>query len=215
MVYLVIAAIAAGIALAVCAIIAIVYLNVCKSLTNDGKEPHYFAEAKGVRNKVMAFVLVIAVAVSIGVMLYSQEKCFGVTADEAFERYLNQIDDDADDYYKTVCGDCVFYVSKENKELEEEWLVYKRNGLFFSREYNVGETSLMPCNDEGTIWANMVEVKTESGFFYYMSFYKDSVLNRVDATKVKINGETSFLTGGKYIITDKKITSVLVLDYEN
>lgn len=214
MVYLVIAAIAAGIALVVCAIIAIIYLNVCKGLTDDGKKQHYFDEAKRVRNRIIAFVVVITVAASIGVMLYAQEKCFGITADEAFGRYLNQIDSEMDDYYKASLGDYTFYVSKKDKDIEEEWLAYKKSGLFFNRQYNVGENLIMSCGDDGAIWVNAVKVETDEGFFYYMSFYRDSVLTRIAAESVKINGKAASLTGGKYIITEDIITSVEVLEYE-
>lgn len=208
MVYLVIAAVAVGAALVIGAIIIIIYLNVCKRLTSKGKEAHYFEEVKSTRNRVGCFFLVIIIAVTAGFMLYAQEQCLGITANEAFSRYLSQCGYDSDDYFEEDCGDYVFYVSRSNAAETDEWLAYQRNGMFFRRAYGVGENLLLPCNDDGTLFASVVKVSTRNGYFYYMSFYNGSVLTRVDVENVKLNGNEVSLTGGKYVVTEEEITSI-------
>lgn len=210
MVYFVIAAITVGAALVVCAVIVIIYLNVCKRFAEKGKEAHLFDSLKLIRDRSIIFVAVVAVAVTAGFMLYAQEKGFGITAAESFNQYLAQNNYEKDDYYEADCGNYVFYISRSDKQAEEEWLVYEKSGLFFSRVYGAGRSFLLPCNDDGTLWVSAVEFETSDGYFYYMSFYKNSVLNRVDVTDVLINGSASSLVGGKYIVTETAITSVSI-----
>lgn len=212
MVYFVIAAIAVGAALVAGAAIVIIYLNLCKHFAEEGKEAHLFDGAKLFRNRSIVFVVVVAIALMAGFMLYAQEKGFGVTADESFNQYLAQSGYDKEDYYEADCGNYVFYISKNDKQAEEEWLAYGRSGLFFSRIYDAGKTFLLPCNDDGTLWTSAVGFETSDGYFYYMSFYKNSVLNRIDVTDVVINGSPVSLVGGKYIVSATEITSVSVIN---
>lgn len=210
MVYLVIAAIAVGIAALTAAVIIIIYLNVNKKFLTEGKEEHYIHEAKRTRNRALAFFGVIIVAGTAGYMLYAQEKCFGVTANEAFARYLDQCDEDMEDYYTEDLGDYVLYISRDDKQSGEEWIAYGQSGIFFKRVYGEGTTYLFPCNDDGTIWAGAVEIKTKKGYFYYLSFYQNSLLNRLDVDSALINGKAYVLVGGKYIVMQEKITSISV-----
>lgn len=212
MVYFVIAAIAVGAALAASAIIVIIYLNVCKHFVESGGEAHRVDGAKLFRNRAIIFVVVIAVAVTAGFMLYAQEKGFGVTANESFKQYLAQNNYEEDDYSEADCGSYVFYISRDDRQGEEEWLAYKKNGLFFSRVYGAGRNFLLPCNADGTLWVNVVEFETSDGYFYYMSFYKNSVLNRIDVTDILFNGSAATLVGGKYMVSETAVTSVEVVN---
>jgi len=212
MVYLVIAAIAVGAAVAVGVIIVLIYLNVCSRCASQGKSSFSSINAKRIKDGSLVFLAIITVAAMAVGMLYAQEKCLGLTAGESFNRYLSQCGYTKEDYYEEDCGNYSFYVSKDDRQAEEEWLAYGRNGMFFSRVYSANRTVIIPCNSDGTLWANAVEFKTSKGYFYYLSFYENSVFNRVQTNVVVFNGLKVYLTGGKYIVSEEALSTLSVVD---
>lgn len=218
MVYFITFVIIIAVGLIVLSAINMIYAFAFSYLIRGGRKEDYLMPKKTVfRYSILTVTVLCLFAMGIaGISI--ENSCVGMSAREAFDMYAAQSGFNVGDYDEKTGGNFTFFVCVDG-ESGEEWYVYKRTSMYYSRVFNAATYyNYYNMNKDGSyggLAASVAEIKTDDGYFYFMKFFNGSILDRIDENEVFFNGNEMTLEFGTMIHSKDKLSTLALYSEEH